>query len=144
MSQATITHTFPCSLEKFYAIISDFEKYPEFLPEVKSIKIIKREPPKSLVEFQVSMVKSFSYRIWLEELPPHRIQWTLESGEIFKTQTGSWDLKPVDGGKATEATYSVAATFGVFVPSMITKKLVEVSLPGLMRAYEKRVQTLYG
>jgi coenzyme Q-binding protein COQ10 len=139
---AQTSDVFPCKPEQFFSIISDYEKYPEFLSEVKSCKVIRTESNKKLVEFSVSVIKTFSYRLWITEEAPKRLSWTLESGDFFKTSTGSWDLQDV-GGK-TKAEYKVDATFKVFVPGPIAKTLVAVNLPNMMKAYQQRVKQKYG
>src|SRR3954463_9768623 len=107
MAAASTTETFPCTPEQFFAIVSDYEKYPEFLSEVKQCKVLKTDGNKKLVEFQVSVIKTFSYRLWLTEDGPKRLSWNLDSGDLFKTSVGSWDLSDV-GGK-TQAKYAVDA-----------------------------------
>jgi coenzyme Q-binding protein COQ10 len=142
MAAASTTESFSCTMDQFYSIVSDYEKYPEFLSEVKGCKVLETKPGRKLVEFQVSVVKTFTYRLWINEEKPKRIHWTLESGDIFKTSVGSWDLSE-SGGKTT-AKYAVDATFKVFVPGPIAKALVNVNLPNMMRAYQDRVKKLYG
>ncbi len=142
MAAASTTEIFPCSMEQFFSIISDYEKYPEFLSEVKSCKVLKTEGAKKLVEFQVSVIKTFTYRMWITENKPGSISWTLEGGDLFKTSTGGWKLTDL-GGK-TKAEYAVDATFKVFVPGPVAKALVNVNLPNMMKAYQERVKSKYG
>jgi coenzyme Q-binding protein COQ10 len=142
VASAETKETFPCSQDQFFKLAADYEKYPEFLNEVKECKVLKTEGNRKLVEFSVSVIKSFKYKMWITEEPPSRIHWTLDSGDLFKTSTGSWDLT-VKNGK-TEALYKVEATFKIFVPGPMAKALVSVNLPNMMSAYKKRVQELYG
>ncbi len=106
------------------------------------MKILKSEGERKLAEFSVSVIKSFTYRLWMSEVPGKKISWTLESGDLFKTSVGSWLLEDL-GGK-TKAKYDVDATFKVFVPGPVAKALVNVSLPNMMKAYQERVKKLYG
>lgn len=142
MAGAQTVETFNCTPEQFFAIVSDYEKYPQFLQEVKACKVLKAEGERKLVEYNVSVIKTFTYSLWMAEQRPNKISWQLASGDIFKTSAGSWEIADV-GGK-TKATYSVEATFGVFVPGPIAKALVNVNLPTMMAAYHKRVKELYG
>ncbi len=141
MSQAEATEVFKCTPEQFYSIISDFAKYPEFLPEVKSCTVVQESAGRKLVEYNVSLIKTFKYRLWFQETPGQSLVWSFESGEVFKTCNGSWTLKSVEGG--TQATYKVEASFGVFVPKMITNTLLSANLPAMMAAYHKRVAKLF-
>lgn len=142
MAEAKTTELFNCSQDDFFKIISDYEKYPEFLSEVKDCRIIKSEGARHLVEYTVSVVKEFSYRLWMTQEPPNRISWVFESGDLFKLSNGYWDLQE-EAGK-TRATYAVDAKFNLFVPGPIAKALVSVNLPNMMSSYHKRVKELYG
>lgn len=142
MASASTTEIFPCTPQQFYAIVTDYEKYPEFLSEVKKCTVVKTDGNKKLVEFNVSVIKTFSYRLWITENPNKGLSWTLDSGDLFKTSTGSWDLNDL-GGK-TKADYKVDATFKVFVPGPVAKALVNVNLPNMMKSYQERVKKTYG
>ena len=120
----------------------DYEKYPQFLSEVKKCKVMKEQSGEKLVEFGVSVIKSFSYNLWMSEKPHEQIDWKFASGDVFKSLTGSWRLKS-EGGK-TKATYAVEAKFNIFVPGPVAKALVGVNLPGMFAAYHRRVKELYG
>jgi ribosome-associated toxin RatA of RatAB toxin-antitoxin module len=142
MAAASTTETFSCTPDQFFAILADYEKYPEFLTEVKQCKVIEAKGDKKLVEFHVSVIKTFSYRLWMSENPGKSISWTLESGDLFKTSSGSWVLE--DAGGKTKAKYAVDATFKIFVPGPVAKALVNVNLPNMMKAYQDRVKKKYG
>ncbi len=142
MAKATTTEVFKCTPEQFYAIIADYTKYKEFLSEVKDCRVLKVEGNKKLVEFSVSVIKNFKYSLWMTENSPHSISWEFASGDMFKTSIGSWKLEN-DAGK-TRATYSVEATFNLFVPGPIANALVSVNLPNMMSSYQKRVKQIYG
>lgn len=142
MAKASTTEVFNCTREEFFKIISDYEKYHEFLQEVKKCTVLKTEGNRKLVEYQVSVIKSFKYSLWMTETPPHSIQWEFAGGDVFKTSLGSWKLED-EAGKC-RATYAVEATFSLFVPGPIANALVSVNLPGMMSAYHKRVAQLHG
>ena len=143
MASAQTTELFNCTPEQFYKIISDYEKYPEFLQEVKGCQVLKTEGSKKLVEYTVAVVKNFKYSLWMnEDLEKKEIKWEFAGGDIFKTSTGSWKL--VEEGGKCRATYAVDATFTMFVPGPIAKALVSVNLPNMVSSYHKRVAELFG
>lgn len=142
MASAETNEIFPCSVEQFYSIITDYEKYPEFLDEVKACRVVEVALNKKLVEFDVKVLKDFSYRLWITEEPQKRIHWVFDSGDLFKVSNGSWDLKDVGG--QVEAHYAVDAKFKVFVPGPIAKTLVKVNLPNMIKNYHSRVAKLFG
>ncbi len=142
MAKASTTETYDCTPAEFFKIISDYEKYHEFLDEVKSCKVIKTEKNRKLVEYTVQVVKEFKYQLWMTETKDKSIVWELAGGDIFKKSIGSWHLENVKG--KTKATYAVEAEFNLFVPSPIAKALVSVNLPGMVKAYHARIKKIYG
>lgn len=142
MASAQTTEIFNCTPAQFYKIVSDYEKYPEFLSEVKECKVLKAEGNRKLVEYTVAVVKNFKYSLWMTEVQDASITWEFAGGDIFKTSTGFWKLSE-EGGKC-RASYQVDATFSMFVPGPIAKALVSVNLPNMISAYHKRVSELYG
>lgn len=143
MASAKATEVFDCTPEQFFKIITDYEKYPEIVSEVSECKIVEEKGPnEKIVEFKVSMIKTFSYRLRLKETPNSKLEWSLDSGDIFKTSNGHWILTEENG--KTRVEYYVEATFKIFVPGPIAKTLVSVNLPAMMSSYKKRVKELYG
>lgn len=141
MASATHTETFNCTPEQFYSIIVDYEKYPEFLTEVKKVKVLKNNEGVKDVEYNVFLIKNLTYLNKHREVENKEIHWEFVKGDVFKSMQGSWKLEPV-GGK-TKATYFVEAQFGMWVPSAVTKVLLETNLPSMMKAYHERIKKLF-
>src|SRR5690349_480275 len=141
MAKASTTELFNCTPEQFFKIVTDYHHYPEFLTEVKKCEVLKSEGNKKLVEYHISMIKSFSYQLWMTETPS-LVSWEFSTGSVFKTLKGFWKIED-EAGKC-RATYSVEATFGVFVPGPLANALVSVNLPNMISAYHKRIKQLYG
>ncbi len=142
MASANTSATFNCTAEEFYALISDYEKYPEFLTEVKSVKILKTSGHVKEMEYSVSLIKTFKYKLRVEEKAPKEINFQFISGEVFKTMKGSWSIHP--DGKKCKVDYRVEATFGMLVPEAVAKPLVAANLPMMIENIKKRVKTVYG
>jgi len=142
MPSAETNELFPCTPEQMFKIITDYAKYSEFLGEVKSCQVIKEEGGKKLVEYHISALRDFKYRLWMTETKNKTVEWTLESGDIFKSLKGSWKLTD-EGGKC-RAEYAVEGEFAIFVPGPIAKGLMSVNLPNMVASYKKRINQLYG
>ena len=142
MASAETTEVFNCKPEQFYKIITDYPNYSKFLQEVKECKVLKTEGNRKLVEFNVSVMKSFKYTMWITEVENTSIHWEFAGGDVFKTSSGFWKIQD-EAGK-TRATYHVEATFSMFVPGPIAKALVSVNLPNMVSSYHKRVAQVYG
>ncbi len=141
MAAATATDVFDCTVPQFWKIISDYESYPKFLPEVKGCHVVEDKGNRKLVEIKINLLKNFSYSLWMTETEPSSIVWEFAHGEIFKQMNGFWKLE--DKAGKTRATYSLDAKMGLFVPGPIAKGLIEVNLPNMMSSYHKRVEELY-
>ncbi len=142
MAQAQISENFNCKAEEFFQIVSDYEKYPEFITGVSSVKVTKNDGSVKEMEYSVSIVKSFKYKLKVTEVSPTSVVFTFTSGEMFKTMKGSWNIKP-DGEKC-KVDYNVEATFGMLVPSFMADQLVKVNLPILIQNFKTRIKAIYG
>ena len=139
MAAAQHTEVFQCSADQFFKIVSDYESYPLFLADVKACKVIKTDGTVKWVDYTVNVIKTMTYRLKTTETAPTKVSWTFDSGDIFKSMTGSWTIEPL-GEKACRCTYQVDGTFKMFVPGPIAKTLLTVNLPAMMAAYHKRIR----
>jgi coenzyme Q-binding protein COQ10 len=139
MGKASTTAIFEAPIEKAFKIISDYSNYPQFMSDVKRVSIIESSAEKKLVEFELQIIKTFRYQLWMTEVANSEVTWRFHSGEIFKANSGSWNLKDLEGGR-TQAEYTIDAKFGIFVPGMIEKKLIEVNLPVMMKAFKTKIE----
>lgn len=141
MGQAATSGTFNAPIAKVFSIISDYGSYPQFMPEVKRVSVIETTGEKKLVEYELSIIKTFRYQLWMFEKPNNEVSWKFHTGEMFKDNTGSWKLTDLGNG-TTKADYELTAKFGVFVPGMIEKKLIESNLPSMMKQFKERIEGL--
>lgn len=143
MAEAHAVETFNCTPQEFFDIATDYAKYPEFLNEVKSCKVVKAEGDTKLVEYKVSVVKAMTYTLKTKEVAPSLVSWEFAGGDAFKTMNGSWKIEEAPGGKC-KCHYDVEASFKIFVPGPVATTLLNVNLPTMMAAYHKRIKALYG
>lgn len=142
MASAHTEEVFNCTIEEFFKIVSDYEKYPEFLTEVKSVKILKDSGAVKEMEYHVSLIKTFKYKLRATEVANKSIKFEFIGGDVFKSMNGSWLLKEQDGKCAI--TYDVEASFGMFVPDSMAKPLVSANLPMMIANFKKRIKQIYG
>ncbi len=142
MASAQASEVFNCTRKEFYKLVTDYEKYSEFLPEVKSVKISKKSGGTKEAEYHVSLIKTFKYKLKITEKLNESVEFVFTEGDVFKTMKGSWKFK--DKGEKCAIEYNVEATFGMFVPGPLAKTLVSVNLPTMMANFKKRVKEIYG
>jgi ribosome-associated toxin RatA of RatAB toxin-antitoxin module len=128
------------SKKKCYKVISDHEKYPEFVDHLSNVIVHKKRGNTSEVTHEVNLVKTFSYRIKLKGKPDEEFAWSMVSGDFMTKNEGRWILETVKRG-VTKATYEVDIEFGLLVPGMISKMLVSSTLPSMLKAFKKRIES---
>ena len=57
MAEVNHVETFNCTPQELFDVLKDYEKYPEFLKEVKSCKVIEDKGNEKIVEYSLSVVK---------------------------------------------------------------------------------------
>ena len=125
-----------------YDVIVDFERYPDFIPENKAVRILSQTKTTMEAAFEVSLIKKVNYTILLQMKPGKEVSWTLKEKGFFKVNDGKWTLEPIDGGKRTKATYWVKIDMGL-VPGAILKTLLEVNFPKMLGQFKHRAESLY-
>jgi coenzyme Q-binding protein COQ10 len=129
--------------EKVFAVVQDFAKYPEFLPEVKKAEVKPGAGGTTEVTYTIDIkARTITYTLRHAAKPPGELSWTFVRGEMMKGNDGAWLLKPVAEG--TEATYRIDLKLGALVPGFIEKMLAEQNLPGLLQNFKKRIEALHG
>jgi ribosome-associated toxin RatA of RatAB toxin-antitoxin module len=144
MAQASRSVTVNVPPDKFFDVVSDFEKYPEFLPEVKKVKVEAGQGPAKEVTYTVDITaKVITYTLKHTSEKPNVLRWTMIKGEMMKGNDGSWNLKPGAQPNTTEATYNIDLRLSALVPGFIEKALAEKSLPGLLANFKSRAEKLH-
>jgi len=126
--------------EKVYDIVINYDRYPEWLTEVKKITTSERKGSEVKVHYEVDFkIKTIRYTILAREERPKRMSWSFVEGEVMKDNKGSWVLEPEGEGR-TKVTYSVDVTVGPLVPKSILNALVDQSLPKMLEALKRRAE----
>ena len=129
--------TISAPIETVWDVITDIQKYPEFIKELKGVRLVKTEGNVKTATYEVEIIKKIEYTLRLVEDKPRKVTWTMVKGQMMSRNDGSWDLKDLGAGR-TEATYTVDVKFGLLVPSSISNMLTEVNLPKMLDAFKGR------
>jgi coenzyme Q-binding protein COQ10 len=140
MAGATRTIVINAPVEKVFDVITNYDRYAEFLSEVKKVSTSQRQGNTVQVHYEVDVVKRIRYTIRVTEERPKRMSWTFVEGEVMKDNKGSWTLEPEGEGK-TRATYNVEMALGALVPKAIINTLTESQLPKMLEAFKRRAET---
>jgi coenzyme Q-binding protein COQ10 len=134
--------TVDAPLSVLWEVVTDIVKYPEFIKEMKNVRIEKTDGAKKTAIFEVDLIKTISYTLTLTEEKPKRYYWNLVKGQFMTRNDGSWDFTE-EGPEKSSAVYAVDVKFGLLVPSSITNMITEVNLPKMMDAFKKRSEGLW-
>lgn len=140
MPGATRSILIEAPIERVFSVITDYTKYPQFLPEVKTAKVTTRGEYDWEVEYEVNIIKTIRYTLHMKGQRPSKITWAFVKGEIMRDNRGSWTLEESGPGR-TNATYSIEIALGPLVPKSIVNALVDTSLPRMLNAFKNRAET---
>lgn len=127
--------------ERLYAVIVDYERYPEFLDNIKRAKVVRREGGHVVVEFEASLLgKSIPYTLDFDEDPPKGIRWKLVESSFMKENNGSWALRAEGDGSRTHAVYTLEVKVSTFIPKALSTALAGAELPKVLEAFKRRAE----
>jgi len=131
-------------LERFYDIVVDYERYPEFVPGIRRCRVRDGKAEK-LVEYELDLgIRRIKYVLRHEEQRPRRVAWSLVSGDMMKVSNGSWELSAVED--RTQAIYSVEIQISrpPLVPQAlvdrVSDELTRIQLPKTLEAFKARAE----
>lgn len=127
--------------KELFDVVSDFKKYPEFLPDVKKVEL-ETKGREIQGTFEIKVIKTIRYTLKFKMQPSKKISWSFVHGDLFKDNCGHWELEELGKGQ-TRAVYSINVDFGLFVPKAIISMLVGSNLPAMMQRFKKRAETLH-
>jgi len=140
MPSASRTIEVDVSPDAFFSVITDFEAYPDFIPEMVSAKILRQTGDIWEVAFGIHVVRRLDYTLRLVKASPTRVEWSLVSG-VFRSNTGSWQLTALSDGQRTKAEYTVDIQVGMFLPGSLVRSLVGKSLPSMLTKFKARAES---
>ncbi len=138
MSRAEETIVIDAPLAKVWSVITDYERYPEFLPEMTSVSIVSRHDNVVVAQFNLELMMRFSYTLRLQEEPHAALRWTLDSATMMVSNSGGWQLE-ADGQK-TKATYVLDVELKGLIPRSVKDRLLGMTLPQTLERFKRRAE----
>lgn len=135
----------PYSADLMYAIVSDVEKYPEFLPWVTALKITRRI---SETQFEAEMRvgfaginERFNSQVTLDP-EAHTIDVVKVSGGPFRMLENHWRFSP--RGDTCDVDFAIAFEFRSAMLNMLAGAAFERVMVKMADAFEVRARALAG
>jgi coenzyme Q-binding protein COQ10 len=133
----------PFSCEQVFDVAADIERYPDYLPGWRSARIIARHSNICIVE-QVLALGFLRVQIATEAVlvPPSRID-VSSSDRRFRTFSCSLQIAEA-GSRGCTLTILAQLSLRSALLQQVLNQARWMSFDGILRAYEARVQQVYG
>lgn len=132
-------------IERVWAILVDYGRYPEFVPGVKECRVVGTEGGARLVEYEADIgIRRIRYVLALKEERPRRLSWGLVRGDLLSLSDGSWDLREDGGGTLARYTAEIQVSRPALVPKFVVDRVVDeltrIQVPAIARAFKTRAE----
>jgi len=143
MTKHTESRHLPYPADVMFAVVADVEKYPQFLPWVKGLRIIRRH---SETAFDAEMTVGFAglteryiSRVTLD--PKTRtINVVKTEGGPFRTLTNRWAFTPCETG--CEVAFAIAFEFRNPLLGAVAGGAFQTAMQRMSAAFEARARAL--
>lgn len=148
------------SPSRVYAAVSDYDNFPHFVPYVAGSRIVRQKDRLVWVYQRLRFPGPIADRRFVIEAVHdidrpkpgfYTIRWRMaeretnglvqESGISPAVFTGSWELRPLQGGSMTDATYVVHLDPGGVLPAWLVRIATDDLLPNVIRAVRDRTRS---
>jgi ribosome-associated toxin RatA of RatAB toxin-antitoxin module len=133
------------ALEAVYECAKDIEKFPEFMPDVKEVKILERDGSRVVSEWSAYIpdfkmtVKWTEEDLWDDEAM--KCDFKLVKGD-YAAYSGSWTFTQVDGhakfDSVVEYEYDVPL-IGALIKGLVQKKVQE-NVDMILKSVKEKVE----
>jgi carbon monoxide dehydrogenase subunit G len=124
--------------DQVWAVLTDFESWPGFMPHVTATEVTQREGRRQWVQQSFRILMTPMRHTTIYELDPvhGKLSWELDLQQAHDIagSTGNWQLAPVDGGRSTLLRYASSLDSGREVPAFVERMLFERSIDELFKS----------
>ena len=126
-----------------WRILTDYTHLADYLPNMKSTRVLSRNGDRIIVE-QLGAAQFLFFRqdirvvVQVHERPPDRIDISLVDGDM-KVYRASWELSPLPGGAGTRLMYNATIEPKFDVPGIVGVGAVRKDIAKMMRAVYLRL-----
>jgi hypothetical protein len=115
------------------------------VPNVKTCRPKPRTAQGVDVEFELDLgVKTVRYTLRHVEERPHKVSWSLVSGDFMKVSNGGWELSPQGAGTLAHYWVEIQINKPALVPQAlidrVADELTRSQLPKTLEAFKARAE----
>lgn len=133
------------SPDQCVAVVLDFDRYPEWAPDVKEATVLERDAQGrgTKVAFRAAaMGRSASYVLAYRYAEDGRqIAWSLVEGDIMRVLDGSYDIASSADG-TSDITYRLTVELVVPIPGFVKRRAEGKIVTTALRELKHRVESL--
>jgi len=143
MADVSATMIIRAPLDEVYRVAKDVERFPEFMPDVESIRVLERMDGRTVTEW-VGLVQGRKIR-WVEEDrwddAAHLCTFRQREGDFSKYE-GTWRFEAVPGGTRTtlDLAYEMDLPLAGALLSNLLKVLVRKNLESMLTALKGQLE----
>jgi len=142
--QATERMTVEASPERCFEVAIDFDRYPEWAADIKSVTVEERdaEGRGTLVNFRAAAFgRSTSYTLRYDYSDaPHTLAWVQASGDLTSRLDGEYVFDPGDDGN-TAVTYHLVVELKIPIPGFVKRRAEGRIMGTALRELKARVES---
>ncbi|HLW45147.1 MAG TPA: SRPBCC family protein [Acidimicrobiales bacterium] len=145
MAEQATEHTMVgAAPERCYAVVTDIERYPEWVADIKQVTVDRRDDqgrPLVCTFRAAAFGRSTSYTLEYDySNAPHVLAWRQTRGDITTKLDGSYVFEPAVGG-GTDVTYHLEVELRVPIPGFIKLRAASRIMSNALRELKSRVES---
>lgn len=123
-------------------VIGDYESYPEWQPEVRSVEILQTDEHGrgTRVRYEVDAKVFRATYVLHYDYTPTSISWRLESSEQLRALNGAYEVTDRGDG-STEVGYRLEVVPAVPMPSIMRRRAARRIVDAALRGLEARAES---
>ncbi len=143
--QASQRAIIAASPQQLFDVITDFDRYTDWIRDLKSVEVIARDDEGRAVEVRyraAAMGRSTSYTLRYDYTDaPRQLPWKLVRGDIMRRLDGPYEFHPVDSdADRTEVEYSLTVELIVPLPAFVKRRAESKIMHNALRELKAHVE----
>ncbi len=111
--------------ERCFAVVADFERYPEWAADIKEVEIVRRDAdgrPQNVAFRAAAFGRSTRYTLAYDySKAPRSISWVQTAGDLTNRLDGAYEFE-ASGEEETEVTYHLDVEMRVPLPGFVKRR----------------------
>ena len=132
----------PYSAQQVFDLVADVEKYPQFVPWCKDVKIKESRENHHLVDLTAGnafLSETYTSDVYLT--PFSKVEVAQNEGP-FKYLFNTWTFEDVEGG--VNVTFKIEFEFNSYIFQKAIESVFMEASQQMMEAFEERAEEIYG